>query len=115
MKTDTIKLLKHFAAVFRNLASGNEEHSVNPLVLRYLSRKDLIEVITAPSFTGSNDLKEIDLLKMENEELLRAIGSELHIIAYLTNKWCMEGLPPTKPEAEKKPSAAQKPKNDGKK
>jgi|GEM_PF-2703481 len=116
MKTDTVKLLKHFATVFRSLANGTEQTSINPLVLRYLSRAELIEIITSPSFVGSNNVKEIDLLKMENEELLSAIGNELHIIAHLTAKWCEDGIPVTEnPASEKKPPASHKAKSDGKK
>tara|TARA_R110002124_G_scaffold17532_3_gene73508 strand:+ start:388605 stop:388970 length:366 start_codon:yes stop_codon:yes gene_type:complete len=91
MKTETQNLMKHFASVLRARALGKEkEPSISVSIARYLTRKDLIEIITSPSFTGSRSVKEIDLLKMENEELSLAIGDEMFIISFMTQKWSNE-------------------------
>ena len=93
MKTNKEQLMKHFATVLRNKANGkNDPELLKAPALRNLSRKDLIEIITSPHFMKSKSIKEIDLLKMENEELLEAIGHQMIIIAFVTEKWSCEVL-----------------------
>jgi len=102
-------LLKHFSSVLRrralNESSINEP--IDPVILRFLSRKELIEIIKN-KFDNSIP-KESNLVELENEELLTIIGDELYIIAHITQKWCKE-LVQTAPTTNK-PKEAQKPKS----
>ena len=118
MEIKDIQLLKHFSLVLRNKANGKDTDLIKAPALRHLSRKDLIEIITSPHFTKSKSIKEIDLLKMENEELLEAIGDQMIILSYIITGWInkpfaenKEQLPPT----TQKNSQNQKPRNNGRK
>ena len=91
MKPETVKLLKYFASFFRNLAGGTESTTTNPIVLRYVSRKDLIGVIKQ-HFDGTLP-KDLNIAEMENQELLDIISSELAIIAFILSKWSQHGIP----------------------
>jgi hypothetical protein len=87
MKTTKQLLLKHFSLVLRNRANGNNE-PISTTLLKYLSRKDLVEVIQ--KIHNGNIPKELDLTLLENEELLTIIGDELFVISFITEKWCKE-------------------------
>lgn len=87
MKTTKQLLLKHFSLVLRNRANGNIE-PISPTLLKYLSRKDLVEVIL--KIHNGNIPKELDLTLLENEELLAIIKDEMFIISFITDKWCKE-------------------------
>ncbi|SDW82292.1 hypothetical protein SAMN05444411_102248 [Lutibacter oricola] len=80
-------LLKHFSSVLRkkalNESSINEP--IDPVILRFLSRKELIEIIKN-KFENSIP-KDLQLLELENEELLAIIGDEMYIISYITSNW----------------------------
>ena len=80
-------LLKHFSGVLRKKA--NSEHlvtdEISPELTRFLSRKELIAIITEKH--DGKLPKDIDLLSLENEELLSHIGDELFVISYVTKKW----------------------------
>ena len=87
MKTNEQLLLKHFSLVLRNRANGNNE-PISPTLLKYLSRKDLVEVIQ--KIHNGNIPKELNLTLLENEELLTIIKDELFVISFITDKWCKE-------------------------
>jgi len=87
MKTTKQLLLKHFSLVLRNRANGNNE-PISPTLLKYLSRKDLVEVIR--KIHNGNIPKELDLTLLENEELLTIIKDELFVISFITEKWTRE-------------------------
>ena len=84
MKTNEHQLLKHFAIVLRNRANGNNE-PISPTLLKYLSRKDLVEVIR--KIHNGTIPKGLDLTLMENEELLAIIKDEMFVISFITEKW----------------------------
>jgi hypothetical protein len=86
MKTNEQQLLKHFASVLRNRANGQSKLEISKTILKYLTRKDLIEVLKK----ANNGIlpKDLDITFMENEELLLHIKDELFIIAYVTEKMC---------------------------
>lgn len=118
MEIKDIQLLKHFSLVLKNKALGKDTDLIKAPALRHLSRKDLIEIITSPHFVKSKAIKEIDLLKMENEELLEAIGDQMIILSYIITGWINAPLVENKeqiPPASQKKSQNQKPKADGKK
>lgn len=88
---DTKKsLLKHFSLVLKKRVSAekNFKHEINQGILRYLNRKDLIEVI-ADKYSES-DYASLKLAELENEELLTLIGDDLFIVGYVVKKWCKE-------------------------
>ena len=87
MKTNDQLLLKHFSSVLRNRANGNHE-PISSTLLKYLSRKDLVEVVK--KIHNGNIPKELDLALMENEELLSIIKDEMYVIAFITERWSKE-------------------------
>lgn len=87
MKTNNQLLFKHFSSVLRNRANGNNE-PISPTLLKYLSRKDLVEVIK--KIHNGSIPKDLDLALMENEELLQIIKDEMYVIAFVTEKWSKE-------------------------
>lgn len=110
MKAETENLMKHFASVLRGIATGNlESPSISKNTVRYLSRKELIEIVKK-RFNG-NIPKEHNLLELENEELLELVGDEMYVIAYVTDRWTKQTPPkvngqkvttPVKPVTPKK-------------
>ncbi|MFD2565923.1 hypothetical protein [Pseudotenacibaculum haliotis] len=112
MKTDTQNLMKHFSSVLRTRANSKEatEPSISKSISRFLSRKELIEIIKE-KFSGSIP-KEHNLVELENEQLLDIIGDDMYIIAYCTQKWCGESpLIGSKKTEKKEPT---KPNSNGK-
>lgn len=92
-------LMKIFSAVFKERSKAeNEYRQISPEILRFFSRKELIEIITSKIYNGQVPT-EHNLVEMENSELLKLIGDDLYIIAYMTDKWCEGVLSlPTQPE-----------------
>ncbi|WP_301401818.1 hypothetical protein [Polaribacter huanghezhanensis] len=90
METNKKSLMKHFAAVLRKRALATTEinEPVNPQILKFFTRKDLIQIIN-DSHNGAIP-KEHNLMEMENQELLTLIGDDMFIISYITRKWCRE-------------------------
>lgn len=87
MKTNDQLLLKHFSSVLRNRANGNHD-LISTSLLKFLSRKDLVEVIK--KIHKGNIPKELDLSLMENEELLQVIQDEMYVISFMTERWSGE-------------------------
>ena len=87
MKTNDQLLLKHFSSVLRNRANGSNE-PISSTLLKYLSRKDLVEVIK--KIHNGSIPKNLDLALMENEELLSIIKDEMYVIAFITERWSNE-------------------------
>jgi len=87
MKTNDQLLLKHFSSVLRNRSNGNQE-PISPTLLKYLSRKYLVEVIK--KIHNGSIPKELDLALMENEELLSIIKDEMYVISFITERWSKE-------------------------
>lgn len=102
MKTDKNALLKHFSLMLKKRASGEKPTGINPNILKFFSRKELIEIIKQ-KFGGSVP-KEHDLAELENEELLEIIGDEMFVLLYVTGMWSLEianAITKPKPEASK--------------
>jgi hypothetical protein len=101
MKNDKQTLMKHFASVMRKRANAPEEdhREVSPSLVQHLSRKELIEIIE--SMDRVSIAKDIHMVELENEELLKVIGDDMLIISYVTGKWCAPQ--PQNVEAESKP------------
>lgn len=106
MKTDTTNLMKHFATILRNRAVGRNDASLDPVILKYLSRKELIEIIRE-KFSGTIP-KQYDLIELENGELLSIIEDDMYIIAYCTKKWSREPREASNNKPEKKESSKKK-------
>jgi hypothetical protein len=109
MNSDKQKLMKHFSVILRtrSIADKEPQNSINPAILKSLSRKDLIHIIS-DKYEGSIP-KQYDLMGMENQELLKIIGDDMYIISHVTQAWCKE-LKETKSKdssknTEKKPEA----------
>ena len=114
MEKQTQHLLKHFSSVLRNKATGKQSSSeIDTTVARYLSRKDLIEIIKKRF--GGTIPKEHNLVEMENEELLSLIENEMYIISYMTEKWCNESLKTSEKKERSNTRRIQNPKPDDKK
>lgn len=91
MKTETENLMKHFASVLRGRAMGTLViPSISTSTLKYLSRKELIEMVKK-RFDGTIP-KEHNLVELENEELLNLIEDEMLVIAFITDKWSKEPM-----------------------
>ena len=85
-------LMKHFAAVLKKRSQEDQplKASISPELSRYVSRRDLLEIIHQ-KHEGTIP-KSLDLLAMENEELLLHIADELLVIAHLCLKWSKSAL-----------------------
>lgn len=85
-------LMKHFSAVFRRraLATTEIKEEISPLILKFFSRKDLIQIIK-DKYDGSIP-KEYDLMELENVDLLSIIEYDIFIISYITKQWCKDRL-----------------------
>jgi len=110
METNKRPLMKHFAAVLRKRALSTVEinEAINPQILKFFTRKDLIQII-ADKHDGTIP-KEHNLMEMENTELLAIIGDDMYIISYITKKWCEGGESPQTSKnnvaiAQKKPAS----------
>ena len=68
MNTKTQNLQKHFASVLRAKAMGKTLPTKNSSILKFLTRKELIEIIGDKY--GGVIPKEHNLAEMENEDLL---------------------------------------------
>lgn len=104
-------LMKIFSVVLKERAKTEIEfRSISPEMVKFFSRKELIEIITQ-KFQGQVP-EEYNLLEMENKELLSIIGDDFFIISYVCGKWSlhMDTLPlaeviPLIPESVAKASA----------
>ncbi len=90
METNKRPLMKHFAAVLRKRALSTVEinEPINAQILKFFTRKDLIQII-ADKHDGTIP-KEHNLVELENTELLAIIEDDMYIISYITKKWCEE-------------------------
>lgn len=88
MKTNEQQLAKHFSLILKGRASSKDTREMLPVLQRYLSRKELIEVIKK-AHNGTVPA-ELNVAELENEELVSFIGDEMYILAYMTEKWCRE-------------------------
>jgi len=113
MNANREALMKHFASVLRARAIGKEKApSISEDIVRYLSRKELIEIVKK-KHKGTIP-KEYNLIELENIELVALIEDEVYVIAYVTQKWSenvpkkLNGkkvdtpVPPVKPKIEPK-------------
>lgn len=86
MSQNKQSLMKIFSLVLKERAKTESEfRSISPEMVKFFSRKELIEIITK-IFNGSVP-KEHNLVEMENDGLLKLIGDDLFIISYMTEKW----------------------------
>ena len=82
-------LMKLFSLMLKNRAKEeNNIKQISPDLLKYFSRKELIEIIN--HIYDGNIPEEYQLVDMENADLLRVIGDDFSIISYVTNKWSKE-------------------------
>lgn len=102
--------MKHFAAVLRKRALATTEinEPVNPQILKFFTRKDLIQIIS-DTHNGAIP-KEHNLVEMENQELLALIGDDMFIISYMTRKWCQQQADEKVPQSQKKKPNDKNPK-----
>ena len=96
MNENKTALLKIFSAVLKDRAKSELQYQlISPEMLKFFSRKELIEIITHNcdgQFPADHNLAE-----MENEELLQLIGDDFSIISYVMSKWSKEAVTlPTK-------------------
>ncbi|MDC9721724.1 MAG: hypothetical protein PSN34_02990 [Urechidicola sp.] len=110
MEANKKPLMKHFAAVLRKRALSTVEinEAINPQILKFFTRKDLIQII-ADKHDGTIP-KQYNLVELENKELLTIIGDNMYIISYITKKWCEGGESPQTsknnvPIVQKKPAS----------
>ncbi len=82
-------LMKYFSLVLKRRVKAEESSvTISESLLKYLSRKELIEII---QYKDSDNMpKSQDLMEMENEELLKLIEDELFVLAYMSSLWCKE-------------------------
>lgn len=89
MKENKLALMKLFSLVLKDRAKSEAEfREISPEMVKFFSRKELIEIITK-IFNG-NVPEEHNLVEMENAGLLRLIGDDLYIISYVTEIWSKE-------------------------
>ena len=107
-------LMKLFSLVLKNRAKDEKEtKQISADLLKYFSRKELIEIINH-IYDGVIP-EEYELVDMENEELLKVIGDDFSIISYVTNKWSKEASSaPVEiiPSGNNKPTLVNKDKNE---
>lgn len=81
--------MKLFSLVLKERAKEeNQTKQISPNLLKFFSRKELIEIINH-IYDGVIP-EEYELVDMENGELLKVIGDDFSIISYVTNKWSKE-------------------------
>lgn len=89
MKENKLSLMKLFSLVLKERAKEeNQTKQISPNLLKFFSRKELIEIINH-IYDGVIP-EEYELVDMENGELLKVIGDDFSIISYVTNKWSKE-------------------------
>jgi len=105
-------LMKIFSFVFKERSKAEIEYrEISPEILKFFSRKELIEIITNKIYNGQVP-PEHNLVEMENAELLKLIGDDLYIISYATEKWSKEvSSLPTRPTVEERLAHIRKPAN----
>lgn len=91
MNENKIALLKIFSIVMKDRSKSELQYQeISPEMLKFFSRKELIEIITY-NFDGQFP-QEYNLVEMENQELLELIGDNFSIISYVMSKWSKEVL-----------------------
>jgi hypothetical protein len=89
MNENKTALLKIFSTVLKDRAKSEPQYqSISPEMLKFFSRKELIEIITH-NFEGEVP-SEFNLVEMENNELLQLIGDDFKIISYIMSRWSKE-------------------------
>lgn len=81
-------LMKHFAGMLKDRATGKATRGVSDSLLKFFSRKELIEILTRKG--GGKLSPDWNIAELENEELLSLIGDEMFILSYYVEKWCIE-------------------------
>lgn len=91
MKEQQQQLMKYFSLVLKRRASlDNAPKTIDPKILGFLSRKDLVAII---KHRYKEKLPEgVDLVATENEGLLAIIEDELYIITYVIQQWCTQQI-----------------------
>lgn len=95
--------MRLFAAILNERAKAEpSEKKISTVLLKHLSRKDLIEIITK-IYDGKLP-EELNKVETENAQLLELIGDDLFVISYMTEKWSKEAV-----EAKASPVAGPAP------
>ena len=96
MNENKIALLKIFSIILKDRAKSEIQYQdISPEMLKFFSRKELIEIITHNC--DGQFPADYNLAEMENEELLQLIGDDFNIISYVMSKWSKEAVTlPTK-------------------
>lgn len=81
------RLIAHFLSALEKQLRTTDQDSVNPIFLKVLTRDDLLEIINWRF--EDKILRNLDVTKMSNEELLLLIGDNLTILAHTISKWNM--------------------------
>ena len=91
MNENKTALLKIFSAVLKDRAKSELQYQlISPEMLKFFSRKELIEIITHNC--DGQFPADYNLAEMENEELLQLIGDDFSIISYVMSKWSKEAV-----------------------
>ncbi len=89
MNENKTALLKIFSAVLKERSKTEPQYqSISPEMVKYFSRKELIEIIT--HIYDDDVPSEHNIAEMENEELLQLIGDNFSIISYVMSRWSKE-------------------------
>lgn len=97
------QLMKYFSLVLKKRSNENAEKGTDKKILKYLSRKDLIDVVNY-RYDGKFPTN-INLVEMENEGLLSLIQDELYIVAYVVQQWCGD-IDEREKKKEEKPNSS---------
>ncbi|MET3536756.1 hypothetical protein [Chryseobacterium limigenitum] len=89
MKENKTALLKIFSTVLKDRVKSEPQYqSISTEMLKFFSRKELIEIITH-NYEGEVP-SEFNFVEMENNELLQLIGDDFKIISYVMSRWSKE-------------------------
>ena len=89
--SNTHELQKYFATALRKRSKGEtSDVSLDPSILKFFTRKDLIAILNT-KYDGKLP-KDIDLIELENEDLLKLIEDDLFILSFLIPKWISQEL-----------------------
>ena len=79
------RLIAHFLSMLEKRMNLLDDESVNPIFLKLLSKKELLEIIEWRF--KEPILRQYDFENMENAELLLLIGDNQTILAHTIYKW----------------------------
>lgn len=81
-------LVQYFLRTLKKKIESESPETINPIFLNLFERDQLVKILKW-LFIGKIP-KEYDVEKMTNEEILHAIGDDLHILSYCVEHWTKE-------------------------